>query len=502
MTIQGVFAIMGRGHGASTPKTPPTPHSTPCANNVPEPTRMVDPVLLQNFLAETHQVEGCTCDICAMRDEQARLLVNTTEDAYTTNVTNTHLTNDTRPRDIRTSAEVGPRRVTSPGGNSSMPDLSTIREEPAATSAAGPSPQVQNVTDVLHFLSPEGPRSRSLSGSRSRTDADYQDSRSHRLGLGILRCRREPRNRSDLSAALNEIPGSSSCQPARHVDIIPTLLVSEPTIVSLNSPPLASPASLEGHHIHSPDPQAYVHQGRRHPNFNDTSHAAPSPSQSCDFPMLSPCPRQERLNQDGQPRYTNSLRVPNQHRQLPNPRAYGQRIEQPLPPVPMDLDNLPLATPPQYTRRDYRRAPLYLRRNMDAYFSIDTAAIEEELPAYSTHDPLLVQALRGRRHRERPYIEGFQEAELARHHDDHDRGRAGPNSNANGESGREGGQQGLGRFMTSLMRSTVRFCSFMDPMRHTAPVERGYGTRNSDRVPMEVLRRELARQEAMQNGLP
>ncbi|KZT28845.1 hypothetical protein NEOLEDRAFT_1129101 [Neolentinus lepideus HHB14362 ss-1] len=52
---------------------------------------------------------------------------------------------------------------------------------------------------------------------------------------------------------------------------------------------------------------------------------------------------------------------------------------------------------------------------MNAYVNVDTAAIEEELLAYSTHDPLLVHALRGRRYCERPFVEAFQEAELGRH---------------------------------------------------------------------------------------
>ncbi|KZT28848.1 hypothetical protein NEOLEDRAFT_1145610 [Neolentinus lepideus HHB14362 ss-1] len=112
-----------------------------------------------------------------------------------------------------------------------------------------------------------------------------------------------------------------------------------------------------------------------------------------------------------------------------------------------------------YTRRDYWCAAFYLQWDMGAYVSIDTAAIEE-LPAYSAHD-----AGSGRRYpsHEHPYVEAFQEAGLARH-DDHAHDCAGLNSNASGESSRESGRQGFTRFVASLLRSTVRFCSLVDLM--------------------------------------
>ncbi|TFK54223.1 hypothetical protein OE88DRAFT_1723945 [Heliocybe sulcata] len=466
MTIQGVFTVMRRAYGAGTPKTPPPTHPIHLVNNGPEPACAVDPILLHNFLAETHQVEGCACDTCAVRDEQARILSDTAEYTSDSDTADTHFNDDTRPRYTRPGLDGGPnhdtqpRTVTSPvetaqlpvghhtGANRNSPTHATspepessLREESSGVLPAADLPLAENVSDPLSPSDTEVP-----AHSRSQTGADSNTARIPRVGLGFLLPGRRPGDCPAIFAALDDLPGASLAQPTYEADLVPTPLPlpsSEPYVISFDSPS-GSP------HIHSPDPQAYPHHGRRHPNFDDYTPLAPP-----------------------------GLPLPSPHRRRRAPILL------------LDEDDLPLAPPPRYSHRDRRRAPLYLRRDMDAYLSADPAAIDEDLPMYSTYDPLLVRALRSRR--QRPHIEGFQETEQARtHHTVRPPSSANENEHEESESP-EGGHHGFVRFMGRLCRSTARLCTFADQSRDG--VESGYGMQDSDRVPMDVIRRELVRQE-------
>ncbi|EPQ57537.1 hypothetical protein GLOTRDRAFT_92542 [Gloeophyllum trabeum ATCC 11539] len=456
-----VFNIMKRAYDADTPKTPSL-HASPRENQGQVPTRPVDPVLLHNFLAETHQVEGCTCQFCGMRNEQARSSIDTQATEDTTH--HAHVPNTSDADTTHTDTHSGPE-----------PDAGTATHltpgvqhiEDGSTTADEAVSPVNLDTAEPHFpytgenvplcssapVTPEEPHNDSPSIDANHTSRDRTSTRGRTtLGLGLIFPPGLSRTPGSSTPTPPAFPEFTTALPAQHPDIVPT-----PPPVSLNSPPPPAPNPENDHssRIYSPDPQAYVHHGRRHPNFGEAAypnpHFDPLSDAAHDLPIPS---RRAPANAD---LYTHR-RHPSSHRR----RRHRSPSYDPAEP------------PPRYTQRDYRRAPLFARRDMDAYLDADPAAIAEDLPPYATHDPLLV-----RHYRHPPYIPGFRDDALM----------GGARSRSSSGSS-EGGRGGL---VASLARGAARLCAFVSSGREPAP--RGYGVDRSDRVPLEVIRRELVQQE-------